>query len=154
MKPISSLGVGACTDNIPTKKVLSLKTRLTLSFPESQMINGAVKDNDKALILMIKQEKYLLHRVCPAQRLDVCSRGCWLCTEPKEQAKKGEEMCKVAGRKKGWRVLFMRYEKEHGGGGVGGNVKYPWVCAQERKRIYFIFYLCKGRWELREVVWD
>lgn len=48
----------------------------------------------------------------------------------------------------------MRYEKEHGGGGVGGNVKYPWVCAQEGKRIYFIFYLCKGRWELGEVVWD
>lgn len=47
----------------------------------------------------------------------------------------------------------MRYEKEHGGGGVGGNVKYPWVCAQEGKRIYFIFYLCKGRWELGEVVW-
>lgn len=38
----------------------------------------------------------------------------------------------------------MRYEKEHGGGGVGGNVKYPWVCAQEGKRIYFIFYLSKA----------
>lgn len=44
-------------------------------------------------------------------------------------------MHKVTGRKKGWRVLFMRYEKEHGGVEVGGNVKYPWIYAQEGKRI-------------------
>lgn len=29
----------------------------------------------------------------------------------------------------------MRYEKEHGGVEVGGNVKYPWIYAQEGKRI-------------------
>lgn len=47
------------------------------------MTNGAVGNNDKALIFSRDTGKCLLHRVCPAQRVDVCSRGCWLCNEPK-----------------------------------------------------------------------
>lgn len=48
MKQISSLGAGA------NKKVLSLKMWLTHSFPESQMIKGAVGNNDKTLIFSRK----------------------------------------------------------------------------------------------------
>lgn len=45
----------------------------------------------------------------------------------------------------------MRYEKEHGGVGVGGNVKYPRVYAQEGKKLsYFLFVLRSS--ELGEVV--
>lgn len=60
---------------------------LTLSFPASQVLNGAV-----GIIIKFYFQRHtgecLLHRVCPAQRLDVCSRGGWLCTEAKEQAKR------------------------------------------------------------------
>lgn len=60
---------------------------LTLSFPESQVLNGAVGIKMK-FNFQRSTGRCLLHRVCPAQRLDVCSRGCWLCTEAKEQAKR------------------------------------------------------------------
>lgn len=49
-------------------------------------------------------------------------------------------MYKVTGRKAGWRVFSMRYEKEHEGGGVGGDVKRPWVYAQERE--FKLFSVC------------
>lgn len=52
------------------------------------MTNGAVGNNDKALTFSRHTGKCLLNIVCPAQRLDVCSRGCWLCTEAKKQAKR------------------------------------------------------------------
>lgn len=32
-------------------------------------------------------------------------------------------------------VLFKCFEKEHGGEGVGGKVKYPWIYAQEGRGV-------------------
>lgn len=43
-------------------------------------------------------------------------------------------ICRNA-REKGWRALFIRFEKERGDAGVGGKEKYAWIYAQEGRRI-------------------
>lgn len=60
--------------------------------------------------------------------------GCWMWTEAEKHARKREVIC-TNGREKGWRALFIRFEKEHGDAGVGGKEKYAWIYAQEGRRI-------------------